>query len=84
MASSAAAAREPYVSHLDAQFNPDSLNVSTSASCTGDECTAKASCATTAAGTGSSGDGLLLAGLGIRGHRDRPPPYPIGRLLEIG
>jgi hypothetical protein len=56
-----------YVAHLDQQFNTDVFKVSASATCTGDDCSAKAICATSPGANKVDGTGFLLAGLAFVG-----------------
>jgi hypothetical protein len=65
VASSAAAAGQWYVSHLDAQFDVSKLMVTASASCSGDQCNAKAACSASPGPSSTNGGGFLLAGLGF-------------------
>jgi hypothetical protein len=69
VASSAIDAGEWYVDHLDAQFDTSTLNVTSTTTCTGNECDTKttASCAASPGTSESSGGGLLLAGLAFVG-----------------
>jgi hypothetical protein len=67
VASTVADAGQWYIAHLDAQFDESKFTVSASATCSGDECVAKASCAATPGTNKAEGTGVLLAGLAFAG-----------------
>jgi MYXO-CTERM domain-containing protein len=67
VASSAADAASWYASNLDVTFNPSSLDIKGTASCSGDNCTAKASCSASPGSAGTNGGGFLLGGLAFVG-----------------
>jgi MYXO-CTERM domain-containing protein len=76
VASSAADAASWYASNLDVTFNPSSLDIKGTASCAGDNCTAKASCSASPGPAGTNGGGFLFGGLAFVGtaliRRRRP------------
>jgi hypothetical protein len=56
-----------YIAHLDGQFDISQFSVTGSASCTGNDCVANASCATSPGTNNGDGAGILIAGLAFAG-----------------
>jgi hypothetical protein len=67
-----------YIAHLDAQFDIDKFSLGATTSCTGSDCKATVSCATSPGAERVGGEGFFFAGLGFaavaasRRRRARP------------